>query len=282
MIWGEIRINGTPVLFRSPADAIRAGIGMIHQHFMLIPTMTVAENVALGRRSSRGIRLDLGSSLSILDESAASPVPARPVSRATVSASLPRLWRGYVRELSRRPTVFVASQPTRGVDIGASEYIHRTLPAQRDAGTAILLISEDLDEIRELSDRVAVIYAGQHTSRAREPQGAAGRHGPAGKRPRPLSQDLFVEVVDEPVDFAHTFLNPQPVLAVVPLGLELFHVLPLLLDPGVVLEIVDAKPFVVGQFERVVDGLPLEGTGDRPRGAHLIQVPVPLALLGNP
>ncbi len=65
------------------------------------------------------------------------------------------------RELSRRPKVLIASQPTRGVDIGATEYIHRRLLEQRDAGTAILLISEDLDEIQALSDRIAVMYEGQ-------------------------------------------------------------------------------------------------------------------------
>src|SRR5512142_2829943 len=56
---GEIIIDGLPSSFRSPADAIRAGIGMIHQHFMLVPTLTVAENVALGLRSSRGPLLDV-------------------------------------------------------------------------------------------------------------------------------------------------------------------------------------------------------------------------------
>ncbi|MBI3177135.1 MAG: hypothetical protein HYZ35_04010 [Chloroflexi bacterium] len=65
------------------------------------------------------------------------------------------------RELTRHPTVLIAAQPTRGVDIGASEYIHRRLLEQRAAGTATLLISEDLDEIRALSDRIAVIYEGQ-------------------------------------------------------------------------------------------------------------------------
>jgi simple sugar transport system ATP-binding protein len=55
----------------------------------------------------------------------------------------------------------IASQPTRGVDIGASEYIHLRLLEQREAGTATLLISEDLDEIRALSDRIAVIYEGK-------------------------------------------------------------------------------------------------------------------------
>ncbi len=55
----------------------------------------------------------------------------------------------------------IAAQPTRGVDIGATEYIHQRLLQQRDSGTAILLISEDLDEIRTLSDRIAVIYEGR-------------------------------------------------------------------------------------------------------------------------
>jgi simple sugar transport system ATP-binding protein len=65
------------------------------------------------------------------------------------------------RELSRQPRVLVAAQPTRGVDISATEYIHRRLIQQRAQGTATLLISEDLDEIRNLSDRIAVMYEGQ-------------------------------------------------------------------------------------------------------------------------
>jgi simple sugar transport system ATP-binding protein len=65
------------------------------------------------------------------------------------------------RELSRHPRVLIASQPTRGVDIGSTEYIHQRLVAQRAEGTATLLISEDLDEVRNLSDRIAVMYEGR-------------------------------------------------------------------------------------------------------------------------
>lgn len=65
------------------------------------------------------------------------------------------------RELSREPRVLIAAQPTRGVDIGATEYIHKLLLEQRQNGLAILLISEDLDEVMGLSDRIAVIYEGQ-------------------------------------------------------------------------------------------------------------------------
>ncbi len=65
------------------------------------------------------------------------------------------------REISRNPRVIIAAQPTRGLDIGATEYVRAQLLEQRKKGAAILLISEDLDEILALSDRIAVIYEGQ-------------------------------------------------------------------------------------------------------------------------
>ncbi|TAN33295.1 ABC transporter ATP-binding protein [bacterium] len=68
------------------------------------------------------------------------------------------------REMASRPRVLLAAQPTRGVDIGAIEFIHRKLIAERDEGTAVLLVSAELDEIRSLSDRIAVIYEGRIVS----------------------------------------------------------------------------------------------------------------------
>jgi simple sugar transport system ATP-binding protein len=64
------------------------------------------------------------------------------------------------RELSAKPRVLIAAQPTRGVDIGAAEYIHTRLVEARGSGTAIVVISEDLDEVLALSDRVAVMFEG--------------------------------------------------------------------------------------------------------------------------
>jgi len=84
-----------------------------------------------------------------------------------VPAAVPVLSGGNIqklilaRELSGTPRVLLASQPTRGVDIGAAEYIHKRLVAQREEGTAILVISEDLDEVFGLSDRIAVMYEGR-------------------------------------------------------------------------------------------------------------------------
>ncbi len=62
------------------------------------------------------------------------------------------------RELSRNPRVIVAAQPTRGLDIGATEYVHAQLIEQRRDGAAILMISEDLDAVMAMSDRIAVIF----------------------------------------------------------------------------------------------------------------------------
>src|SRR4029077_14594962 len=68
------------------------------------------------------------------------------------------------REMASQPRVLLASQPTRGVDIGAIEFIHRRIVAERDAGAAVLLVSAELDEVRSLSDRIAVLYEGRIVS----------------------------------------------------------------------------------------------------------------------
>jgi ABC-type uncharacterized transport system ATPase subunit len=65
------------------------------------------------------------------------------------------------REIDRDPKVLIAAQPTRGLDVGAIEFVHRRLVEERDEGRAILLISLELDEVLSLSDRILVIYEGQ-------------------------------------------------------------------------------------------------------------------------
>ena len=65
------------------------------------------------------------------------------------------------REITNDPDVLIAAQPTRGLDVGAIEYVHRFLVEQRDKGKAVLLISFELDEIMSLSDRISVIYGGK-------------------------------------------------------------------------------------------------------------------------
>jgi simple sugar transport system ATP-binding protein len=65
------------------------------------------------------------------------------------------------RELSRQVKLLIAAQPTRGVDVGSIEFIHKTIVAERDRGAAVLLVSAELDEVMSLADRIAVMYHGE-------------------------------------------------------------------------------------------------------------------------
>jgi simple sugar transport system ATP-binding protein len=65
------------------------------------------------------------------------------------------------RELSRPLRLFIASQPTRGVDVGSIEFLHKRIVAERDVGTPVMIVSTELDEVIELADRIAVLYKGK-------------------------------------------------------------------------------------------------------------------------
>ena len=81
------------------------------------------------------------------------------------------------RELDHAPEVLVIAQPTRGLDVGAVEFIHRRIIAERDKGNAILLVSLDLDEIMDLSDRIAVIHGGEIAGTVDAAQASANELG---------------------------------------------------------------------------------------------------------
>lgn len=167
---GTITLRDTDITAAPLSDRVAAGMAFVPEERMrdgAIGAFSVQENLFLRDHAiapfSRGPFLDFREMV----RHARELVAAYRVKTPSVDTPLKNLSGGNIqkliiaRELARRPDVFLAAQPTRGVDIGASEYIHSVLLEQRAAGTAILLISEDLDEIRLLSDRIAVIYGGQ-------------------------------------------------------------------------------------------------------------------------
>jgi simple sugar transport system ATP-binding protein len=133
----------------------------------MIKDFTVAENMILREHHkqpySRSGFLNLGE-ISRRSEKLITQFQVKTPSQETLAKNLSggNIQKVVIaRELSRQPRAIVAAQPTRGLDIGATEYVRQQLIEQRKEGTAILLISEDLDEILALSDRIAVIYEGQ-------------------------------------------------------------------------------------------------------------------------
>jgi simple sugar transport system ATP-binding protein len=167
---GRVLLNGQDVTHLSPAARITAGQAYIPEERMrtgAIKEFSVAENLILRDHHHAPYSQRTFLDFKAIAARAGQLVKDFAVKTPTLETPLKNLSGGNIqklilaRELSRQPSVIIAAQPTRGVDIGASEYIHQRLLEQRANGAATLLISEDLDEVRALSDRIAVIYEGR-------------------------------------------------------------------------------------------------------------------------
>ena len=151
-----------------PRTAVERGMARIPEDRMttgLLLELTVEENLVLENHSSfksHGV-LDhaaIGRHADELIEEFGIKTDGRGALAQTLSGgNLQKII--LARELSASPRAVVAAQPTRGLDVGAIEYVHRRILEARDRGAGILLISEDLDEVFALSDRIAVIYEGR-------------------------------------------------------------------------------------------------------------------------
>ncbi len=167
---GKVMLMGKDVTNASPNQHIMAGQSYIPEERMkegAIKDFSVSDNVILEDNNRPPYARATFLNFKMIDKKTTELVEEYNVKTPSNTTPLKNLSGGNIqklilaRELSRKPGVLIAAQPTRGVDIGASEYIHQCLLKQRSAGTATLLISEDLDEIRALSDRIAVIYEGE-------------------------------------------------------------------------------------------------------------------------
>lgn len=167
---GSIRADGVEIASRSPKQVVEAGVGRIPEdrHEALVGDLSVAHNLVLEHldEARSGVVLDRkGIRANALDLIERFSIKARPddlvktLSGGNVQKVL------LARVLVRDPRVLVISQPTRGLDVGATGYVRRELLAMRRKGAAIVLVSEDLDELLELSDRLVVLYGGRIVGR---------------------------------------------------------------------------------------------------------------------
>jgi simple sugar transport system ATP-binding protein len=167
---GSILLDGMDATSMDVKDRVDAGLAYIPEERMrdgAIREFSVEENIFLHDHASPRFTHGMFLDFTRMKDFASSLVRSFSVKPPSLDTPIKNLSGGNIqklimaRELSRQPKLLLAAQPTRGVDIGATEYIHQRLLQQREEGTAILLISEDLDEIIELSDRIAVLYEGR-------------------------------------------------------------------------------------------------------------------------
>jgi general nucleoside transport system ATP-binding protein len=160
---GELLVNGERVRIASPRDATRAGIGMVFQHFMLIPVMTVAENFVLGDEPRRGLALDARAAAARVRE-----LGERYGLRVDPHAKVADITVGQqqrveiLRALDRGARVLVLDEPTSVLTAQEVETLFAVLRRLREQGSSIVFISHKLREVRELADRVTVLRRGRN------------------------------------------------------------------------------------------------------------------------
>ena len=160
---GEILLDGKPVEFANPRAALAAGIGMVHQHFMLVPVFTVAENVMLGvertkflglldRRRAHKEVLELSNRFGFaLDPDAiVEDLPVGIQQRVEI-----------VKALHRDASVLILDEPTAVLTPGETEELFRIMRDLKASGTSLIFISHKLKEVQEIADRITVIRRGK-------------------------------------------------------------------------------------------------------------------------
>jgi simple sugar transport system ATP-binding protein len=167
---GSIRVAGKDLTKSTVREVLEAGLGYIPEDRKkdgLVGDFTIAENLMLdgsyGAPFAKGVQIDFENRDRIANELIAE-FDIRTPSAETFAKQLSGGNQQKVvvaRELSRELKVLVASQPTRGVDVGSIEFIHEQIIAARDAGKSVLIISTELDEVLALADRIAVMYRGR-------------------------------------------------------------------------------------------------------------------------
>ena len=159
---GEIRIDGKPVRIASPSDAIERGIGMVHQHFMLIPVMTVAENIVLAVEPRSGPFLDLGAA-----EDRVRELSQRYGLAVNPSARIQRITVGQqqrveiLKALYRGAEILILDEPTAVLTPQEAQELFEIIRSLTEQGKSIIFISHKLNEVLEIADRITVLRQGK-------------------------------------------------------------------------------------------------------------------------
>jgi len=202
---GEIFVDGKPVTINEPSDALASGIGMVHQHFMLIPVFTVAENIVLGHEKIKGLgSLDLADArTAIIDiakrfnfeidpDAVVETLPVGVQQRVEI-----------IRALIYNAKVIILDEPSAVLTPQETDELLRVMKELREQGKAIIFITHKLREVQEAADEITIIRRGKVVGQA---------------KPTASQEELASMMVGRPVDLddtgppageRHQLLNPS-------------------------------------------------------------------------
>ena len=163
---GTMEVNGSDVTGWNTKDAIHAGIGVVHQHFMLVPTLTVAENIVLGMEPVKGGRFDYAKAVDEVKKLSSDTGLAVSPDRKVAELSVGEAQRVEIlKTLFRGARILVLDEPTAVLSPPEVRELWTVLRGLRDAGGTIVLITHRLDEVIDISDTITVMRAGQTVGR---------------------------------------------------------------------------------------------------------------------
>ncbi len=251
---GEILVDGQPKVFRSPRDAIAAGIGMVHQHFMLVPVFTVADNIALGAEDVRGGPLGFldrrRMRRDVLETSRKYGLPVDPdalVENLPVGAQQ-RV--EIVKALTREVDLLILDEPTAVLTPQETDELLAVMRSLAESGKSIVFITHKLREVKAIADRITVIRRGRTVGPSNHPAATPDRTKGFSFSPDTSEDELAALMVGRDVSLGVTKTPAEP-------GRQVLKVRDLVVDDD--------------RGVRAVDGVDLEVRGGEVLGIAGVQ-----------
>lgn len=254
---GSILVDGEETHFDSPVDAIDQGIGMVHQHFMLVPSFSVTQNVALGLRSLNWYKRHLGRisrELTELGEKYGLEVdPDKKIRNLSVGEQQKV---EILKALFRGASILILDEPTAVLTPQKTESLFKTLKKMSQQGLGMIFISHKLDEVLELSDRITVLRDGEvvenlPTDKAKKKELARSMVG----------QDVLFDLELPPNEPGDVRLDVDEITAVSETGLEVLENIDLEVHAGEILGLAGVSGNGQAMFSDVLSGLKIPEEG---------------------
>jgi simple sugar transport system ATP-binding protein len=248
---GHIIINGSDVAIKNPSDAISRGIGMVHQHFQLVPVMTVAENVILGNEPHKGPQLDLNSARAMVRDLASKL--GMDVDPDTEINDLPVGTQQRVeilKALSRKVDLLILDEPTAVLTPQETDELLQVMKQLAAQGTSIVFITHKLREVLAVADRVYVLRNGRMAGevRASETDQAALAHLMVGR-------DVVLRVQKGEAKVAHQVLEVKDLVVLDDRKLKAVNGLSLTVNAGEILGVAGVEGNGQREFVEAIAGM---------------------------
>jgi len=273
---GEIVVNGQSVTFGSAKDAIEHGIGMVHQHFMLIPVMTVAENIVLGTEpKSNGVLLDYDTALErVRDISKRYGLVVDPDARIEQIGVGQQQRVEILKALFRGADVLILDEPTAVLTPQEAEELFGIVRSLQEGGKSLIFISHKLNEVLEIADRITVLRRGKKVDTV--PREGATQDGLARLM---VGREVLLRVDKEPSSPGETLLRVEDLHATDDRGLPAVRGISLEVRGGEIVGIAGVDGNGQTELVEAITGLRPLSSGRIVVGGKAVEHPTPLSVL---